>query len=179
MSGFLEPYKNHTEPRLFEIISFFEDFLEVIPEIKTEIVDVLSVQILRDVEVVKTTPDGIVANAVLSRIESEENQIDYSINGECHKGIFLRALYEDFGENQKQNLGRKLSALGLRTERPTVEMKEGTDLSIKRKVSVIRIPDDKKLKELRLRYDPYYMKSVLDGITQTLHQILDDQDEKD
>lgn len=179
LSGFLEPYKNHTEPRLFEIISFFEDFLEVIPEIKTEIVDVLSVQILRNVEVAKTTPDGIVADAVLSRIESEENQIDYSINGECHKGIFLRALYEDFGENQKQNLGRKLSALGLRTERPTVEMKEGTDLSIKRKVSVIRIPDDKKLKELRLRYDPYYMKSVLDGITQTLHQILDDQDEKD
>lgn len=65
-------YENHTEPRLFEVISFFEDLLEIISELKAEIVAVLKEQIIRNVQVAAETPNGIIENEVLTLMDSEE-----------------------------------------------------------------------------------------------------------
>ena len=68
-SEFLKKYEDKTEPRLFEVISFFEDLIEIIPEIKPAITKVLEDQIIRNVEVARGTPNGIIAETVLSKID--------------------------------------------------------------------------------------------------------------
>ena len=87
-----------------------------------------------------------------------------------------------FGENYKQRAGRILAALGIRTDRPRVEFtRKAQDRTetYKKKISVVRIPDDKKLNELKSRYDPEYMKAILASILKTQQAIVDEQDKQD
>ncbi len=181
-SEFLKKYEDKTEPRLFEVISFFEDLIELIPEIKPEITEVLEDQIIRNVEVARGTPNGIIAETVLSKIDSGEDQCEYTINGKAHMGIYLTSIYEDIGENYKQRAGRILAALGIKTDRPRIEFTRKTQdrtETYKKKISVVRIPDDKKLNELKSRYDPEYMKAILGSISKAQQSIVDKQDEQD
>jgi hypothetical protein len=139
-------------------------------------------QIIRNVEVARGTPNGIIAETVLSKIDSGEDQCEYTINGKAYTGIYLTSIYEDIGENYKQRAGRILSALGIKTDRPRVEFTRKTQdrtETYKKKISVVRIPDDKKLNELKSRYDPEYMKAILASILKAQQAIVDEQDEQD
>ena len=180
-SDFLSKYEDHLEPRLFEIISFFEDLIEIIPEVKQELSKVLEYQIRRNVEVARETPNGIIASTLLSILEnSGENQIEYSVGGKSYSGIYLSSIYDEVGQNYAKQTGKILSALGLKTDRPRVKI-EGKDgeRDKNRRVSVVRIPDENKLNELKSRYDSEYASTVLSSISQGLQTSVDDEDEED
>jgi hypothetical protein len=180
-SDFLSKYENHLEPRLFEIISFFEDLIEIIPEVKQELSKVLEYQIRRNVEVARETPNGIIASTLLSILENaEDNQIEYFIGGKNYSGIYLSSIYDEVGQNYSKQTGKILSALGLKTDRPRIKV-EGKDgeKDKNRRVSVVRIPDVSKLNELKARYDPEYVSAVLSSISQGLQTSVDDEDEED
>jgi hypothetical protein len=180
-SDFLSKYENHLEPRLFEIISFFEDLIEIIPEVKQELSKVLEYQIRRNVEVARETPNGIIASTLLSILEnSEENQIEYSVGGKDYSGIYLSSIYDEVGQNYSKQTGKILSALGLKTDRPRIKV-EGKDGEKDRnkRVSVVRIPDENKLNELKARYDPEYVSTVLSSISQGLQTSVDEEDDED
>ncbi len=87
------------------------------------------------------------------------------------------------GENYKQRAGRILSALGIKTDRPRVDTtrkgKNGEEEIIKKRVSAVRIPGEKKINELRSRYDAEFVKSNLSSISQVQQAKLDEQDEQD
>ncbi|MCL5782924.1 MAG: hypothetical protein M1476_03330 [Candidatus Thermoplasmatota archaeon] len=182
-SGFLSRYEDKTEPRLYEVISFFEDMIEIMPELKPEIQNVLITQIIRNVEVAKETPNGMVADIVLTLIESEENSREYMLNGKSHTGICLSAIYDEIGKDYAKQAGKILSTLGLKTDRPRLEFtrkgKNGDEEQYRKKVSMIRIPGEKKLNELRSRYDPEFVKSNLSAISLDGQAILDDEDDED
>ena len=169
-SEFLKSYEDHTEPRLYEVISFFEDLLEIIPQIKPEIGEVLKVQILRNVEVAAQTPNGIVANEVISLMDSEEAIEKYTIAGKEHSGIYLSAVYEEIGKDYAKQTGKILSALGLKTDRPRITRtrkgSDGKEEQYTKQYSMVRLPDKKKERELKSRYDPQCVNEVLSGITQ-------------
>ncbi len=182
-SQFFKAYEDKTEARLYEVISFFEDLIELMPELKSDIQEVLETQIIRNVEVARETPNGIIAETVLSKMDSDEDLVEYAINGKNYRGIYLSAIYSDIGENYKQRAGRILVALGLKTDRPRIECtrkgKNGEEENVKKRYSIVRIPDEKKLNELKARYDPTYIKSILSSILQVPHSTLDEQDEQD
>ena len=177
-TGFLKLYEKHTEPRLFEVISFFEDLLEIIPQLKHEIGGVLKSQILRNVEVAAETPNGIIALTFLSLME-EGQVVQYSWNGKNMQGIRLSEIYSELGENYAKQSGKILSALGLRTDRPrllvTVKNKKGEEEQTKKIVSVVRIPEEKKIQELRMRYDHEYVIANLSGMEQGQQATLIDE----
>ena len=185
-SDFLKPYEKHTEPRLFEVISFFEDLLEIIPQLKPEIGEVLKAQILRNVEVAAETPNGIIANEVLTLMDSEEATTSYAIGPQKYTGIFLSEIYEEIGKDYAKQTGKILSSLGLKTDRPritriTKKQNETNDVEQKniKRYSVVRIPDQKKIDELRSRYDPDFVSAKLSSIGQRLQATLDEEDEED
>ena len=177
-TGFLKLYEKHAEPRLFEVISFFEDLIGIIPQLKPEIGDVLKSQILRNVEVAAETPNGIIALTLLGMIEEGE-LVQYSLNGKNMQGIRLSEIYSELGENYAKQAGKILSALGLRTDRPrllvTVKNKKGEEEQTKKIVSVVRIPDQKKIQELRMRYDHEYVSANLSGIERDQQATLIDE----
>ena len=182
-SEFLKKYEDKTEPRLYEVISFFEDLIEIMPELKTEIQEVLITQIMRNVEVARETPNGMIADTVLTLIESEENTKEYTINGKPYKGIYLSSIYNELGDNYSKQAGKLLSTLGLKTDRPRLEFeskgKNGEVEKYKKKTSMVRIPGEKKLSELKSRYDPEFVKSILSAIPKDGQLILDDVDDED
>lgn len=182
-SEFLKKYEDKTEPRLYEVISFFEDLIEIMPELKTEIQEVLITQIMRNVEVARETPNGMIADTVLTLIESEENTKEYTLNGKPYKGIYLSSIYNELGDNYSKQAGKLLSTLGLKTDRPRLEFeskgKNGEVEKYKKKTSMVRIPGEKKLNELKSRYDPEFVKSILSAIPKDGQLILDDVDDED
>ncbi|MEM3860071.1 MAG: hypothetical protein QW478_11830 [Candidatus Micrarchaeaceae archaeon] len=171
-SKFLSEYEKHLEPRLYETLSFFEDIVEIMPEVKSELREMLAAQIKRNVEVAKDTPNGIVASTLLAIIDSQENIIPYSTGGKSYLGIPLAAIYEEIGKDYAKQTGKILQALGLKTDRPRIEYKtkevddKGNPIIKKKQIKVVRMPDDKKLKELRSRYDVEYITSVLSAISE-------------
>ncbi len=182
-SDFLKLYEDHTEPRLFEVISFFEDLIEIIPEIKPEIGEVLKTQIIRNVEVAAQTPNGIIANEVLALMQSEEGKEEYVINGKSCMGIYLSAIYDEIGKDYAKQTGKILSALGLKTDRPRItktrEDRDGNKQEYTKRYSMVRIPDEKKERELRSRYDPDFVIANLSSIEQGPQTTLDDEDDED
>ncbi len=179
-TGFLKEYEDKVEPRLYEIISYFEDIAELIPEVKNEIIEMVMNQIIHNVEVANETPNGIVASTFLNLIDSEEEDpIEYESGGKWYKGIPLYSLYAEVGENYSKQTGKILNSLGLKTDRPrkTIKTEEGEEK--KKRITVVRIPDERKINELRSRYDPQYIKSVLLRIKQGSQASLDDEDEED
>ena len=182
-SEFLKKYEDKTEARLYEVISFFEDLIEIIPELKPEIQEVLTAQIIRNIEVAKETPNGMMADTVLTFIESGESTKDYTLNGKSYQGIFLSSIYAGIGDNFSKQAGKLLSILGLKTDRPWIEFTRkddnGKDEPYKKKVSMVRIPGEKKLNELKSRYDPEFMRAILSGISLDGQANLDDVDDVD
>ncbi|MEM4066623.1 MAG: hypothetical protein QXV17_07175 [Candidatus Micrarchaeaceae archaeon] len=171
-SKFLNEYEKHLEPRLYEILSFFEDLVEIMPEIQIELRKMLNSQIIRNVEVARDTPNGIVASTLLSIIDSKENMVTYSTGGKSYLGIPLVAIYEEIGKDYAKQTGKILQALGLRTDRPRIEYKtnekddKGNQIIKRKQIKVVRMPDDKKLNELKSRYDVEYITSVLSAISE-------------
>ena len=182
-SEFLKKYEDKTEARLYEVISFFEDLIEIIPELKPEIQEVLTAQIIRNIEVAKETPNGMMADTVLTFIESGESTKDYTLNGKSYQGIFLASIYAGIGDSFSKQAGKLLSILGLKTDRPWIEFTRkddnGEDEPYKKKVSMVRIPGEKKLNELKSRYDPEFMRAILSGISLDGQANLDDVDDVD
>ena len=182
-SNFLKLYESHTEPRLFEVISFFEDLLEIIPELKSEIGDVLKSQILRNAQVAAETPNGIIANEVLTLMDSPEATAQYSIGGRSYTGIYLSAIYDEIGRDYAKQAGKILSALGLKTDRPRITRtrkgNDGNDQDYTKRYTVVKIPDEKKISELRSRYDTEFVLAKLSSIEQAQQSILDDEDDED
>jgi hypothetical protein len=182
-SEFLQKYENHLEPRLYEIISFFEDLLEIMPELKADFSKMLEYQIVRNVEVAKDTANGLVASTLLSLINNEESLVSYQIGGGTYNGIYLASIYEELGANYAKQAGKVLSALGLKKERPRIKAKrkgkDGNEEEYWKRVSVVRLPDETKLKELKARYDPEYVSTVLSSISQGLQTSVDNEDDED
>ena len=180
---FLKLYEDHTEPRLFEVISFFEDLIEIIPQIKHEIGKVLKSQIIRNVEVASQTPNGIIANEVLTLMQSEDEIDQYSVNGRNYRGIYLSAIYDELGKNYAKQVGKILSALGLKTDRPRIRKtrkgQNGQTQEYTKRYSMVRFPDEKKMRELRSRYDPEFVIAKLTTIEQGPHTTLDVEDYED
>ena len=182
-SKFLQKYESHLEPRLFEIISFFEDIIEIIPELKKDFTKMLEYQIIRNVEVAKDTANGLIASTLLSIIGNAENTIQYEIGGREFAGIYLSSVYEEVGQNYAKQTGKILSALGLKTERPRIKLtrkgKNEEEEEYFKRLSVVRLPDEVKLKELKQRYDPEFVKEELARISQDDQTSLDDEDDED
>jgi hypothetical protein len=182
-SDFLKPYEKHTEPRLFEVISFFEDLLEIMPELKPEIGGVLRAQILRNAQVAAETPNGIIANEVLTLMDSPEATEEYNTGGKIYTGIYLSAIYDEIGKDYAKQTGKILSALGLKTDRPRITKTRkgpnGEPQEYTKRYSMVRVPDEKKKTELRSRYDPEFVIANLSAIEQGQQTILDDEDDED
>lgn len=182
-SEFLKIYEKHTEPRLFEVISFFEDLLEIIPEIKSEIGEVLKIQILRNAQVAAETPNGIIANEVFTLMDSDESVDSYIIGGKTYSGIYLSAIYDEIGSDYARQTGKILSALGLKTDRPRItRSRKGSDekdQEFTKRYSMVRIPEAKKLNELKSRYDVEFVNAKLSTLGLGQQSILDDEDEED
>ena len=172
--NFLSKYEKVTEPRLYEILSFFEDLIEIIPSLKEEVADVLEAQIIRNVEVSRDTPNGLVASTLLSIFESKENQIDYTMHGKEFAGVYLASVYAEAGENYSKQIGKIISALGLKTDRPRITEVDREGIEHKKRVSVVRLPDERKMDELKSRYDPEYMRSKLGSISSSRQYKIDD-----
>ena len=168
---------------MFEVISFFEDLIQIIPEIKTEIGTVLEAQILRNVEVAAQTPNGIIANEVLAQMQTDGGTESYTVNGKKFIGIYVSAVYEVVGKEYANQTGRILSALGLRTDRPRITKTRsgpnGEEEENTKRYTMVRIPDEKKIKELKSRYDPEFVSAILSSIEWGSHAILDGWDERD
>ncbi|MEM3798099.1 MAG: hypothetical protein QXY74_06665 [Candidatus Bathyarchaeia archaeon] len=105
-------------------------------------------------------------------IDSKENMVTYSTGGKSYLGIPLAAIYEEIGKDYARQTGKILQALGLKTDRPRIEYKtnekidKGNLIVKKKQIKVVQIPDNKKLKELKSRYDVEYVTSILSAICQ-------------
>ena len=170
-NDFLKLYEKHTEPRLFEVISFFEDLIEVTPEIKQEIGKVLKAQIIRNVGVSSQTPNGEIANEVLDLMQSEESIVEYMIGGRTYKGVYLSSVYKEIGKDYAKQAGKILVSLGLQIDRPRITRTRrganGNEEEFTKQYRMIRSPNDKKIRELRSRYDVQFMNEILSSIEQS------------
>jgi len=149
-SRFIEKFEEYLEPRFYEILSFFEDLIEIIPGIRKEIFELLKWQIKRNVEVAMETPNGIVASTFLSVLENADT-VSYSIGGRNFDGIRLADIYDEIGANYARQTGRILQALGMSTDRPRISTKDRDGNEKLKRITVVRIPDQTKIKELRAR----------------------------
>lgn len=179
-SGFLSQYEEMAEPRLFEILSFFDDMIEIMPELKEEIGKVLESQILANVNVARETPNGMIASSLLSIIASGDETITYSANGRPCSGIKMSDIYDEIGQNYKTETGKIIQRLGLKVDYPRIEVYSSKkDETEKKRVKVIRIPSDLKLTELKTRYDSEFVKLKLSAITEARQSNLDRVDKVD
>ena len=181
-SGFIEKFEEHLEPRLYEILSFFEDLIEIIPGIKKEIFGLLKYQIKRNVEVAMETPNGIVASTFLNILENTdaENKITYVTAGQEYEGILLASIYDEIGVNYAKQTGKILQSLGIRTDRPRVPRKDKDGNEKIKRVTVARIPNEQKINELKARYDLKYVEDeLLPRIEKDIQASLDNDVNKD
>ena len=181
-SGFIEKFEDYLEPRLYEILSFFEDLIEIIPGIKKEVIELLKYQIKRNVEVAMETPNGVVASTFLSILENTDtkNKISYVTAGQEYEGILLAEIYDEIGVNYAKQTGKILQSLGIRTDRPRIAQKDKDGNERMKRVTVARIPGEQKIKELKARYDLKYIEDeLLPRIEQDLQASLDNEDYED
>jgi len=180
-SGFIEKFEDHLEPRLYEILSFFDDLIELIPGIKKEILELIKYQIRRNVEVAMETPNGIVASTFLSILENTDvdKRINYVTAGQEYEGILLASIYDEIGVNYAKQTGKILQSLGIRTDRPRIAQKDKDGNEKMKRVTVARIPNEQKINELKARYDLKYIEDeLLPRIEQDLKTLMDNEDEK-
>ncbi|MGC9123595.1 MAG: hypothetical protein ACP5IB_05965 [Thermoplasmata archaeon] len=188
----LKEYERIAEPRLYELMSSLTDILNVIPELEPEIREIIEEQIKQNILVAQETPEGIVAKIIIDIIkdwingkqkedlnQEIENIKEYEFNGKKHRGIYLKAVQNELGENYRQRAGIILAQLGFTRDRPRIKMSYfDQDNNIKEKtkrISFIRIPDFKILLSLFKRYDFEYINMMIKlskmGITENLQSI--------
>jgi len=178
MPEWLKEFEEITDPRLYELLDSLSDILNIIPEMKEEVMQIYEEQIKQNVLTESKTLEGMVVKMFLDfvrdDIEGKEfNNSDYEIepikdykfNGKDYRGIFLKAMYNELGENYKTKLGMILSRSGIETHRVRItykyiDVKEGEKI-ITKKLSFARIPDLEKLGELFKRYDPGYINMII------------------
>ncbi|WP_077076361.1 hypothetical protein [Cuniculiplasma divulgatum] len=72
--------------------------------------------------------------------------------------------------------------LGLKTDRPRITRtrkgNDGNDQDYTKRYTVVKIPDEKKISELRSRYDTEFVLAKLSSIEQAQQSILDDEDDE-
>jgi hypothetical protein len=174
----LKEFEEITDPRLYELLDSLSDILNIIPEMKEEVMQIYEEQIKQNVLTESKTPEGMVAKMFLDFVrddiegkefDSSEYEIepikDYKFNGKDYRGIFLKAMYSELGENYKTKLGMILSRLGIETHRVRItyeynDAKEEKKI-ITKKLSFARIPDLEKLLELFKRYDIEYINMII------------------
>ena len=181
-SGFIEKFEEYLEPRLYEILSFFEDLIELIPGIRKEIFELLKWQIKRNVEVAIETPNGIVASTFLNILENTDSEhiISYVTGGQEYRGILLANIYAEIGVNYAKQTGKILQSLGIHTDRPRIAQKDEDGNEKMKRVIVARIPDAQKINELKARYDLKYIEDeLLPRIEQDLQASLDEEVNED
>ncbi|MGC9123906.1 MAG: bifunctional DNA primase/polymerase [Thermoplasmata archaeon] len=190
--SWLKEYERIAEPRLYELMSSLTDILNVIPELEPEIREIIEDQIKQNILVAQETPEGIVAKIIIDIIkdwingkEKEdsdqeiENIKEYEFNGKKYKGIYLKAVQNELGENYKQRAGIILSQLGFIKDRPRIKIsytdRENYMKEKIKRISFIRIPDFKNLLSLFKRYDIEYINMMIKlsriGITENLQSI--------
>jgi hypothetical protein len=131
----LREYEQITEPRLYELLSSLSDILNVIPELENEITQIIDEQIRQNVLVAQETPEGIVAKTLIELIkddingkeyDKDEYEIEpikkYTFNGKEYTGIYLKAIYSQVGENYSSMVSKLLGMLGMKIDRPRVEI---------------------------------------------------------
>jgi hypothetical protein len=205
----LKEYEKIAEPRLYELISSLSDILNIIPELELDIRKIIEQQIIQNVLVAQETPEGIIAKILIDIIkdwvngkekedpsQEVENIKEYEINGKKYKGIYLKAVYNEIGENYKQVTGRILSQIGLNTDRPRIKISyfdknENNNKEKIKRISFVRLPPLKVLLSLFKRYDIEYINMMIKlrkiGITEDFEKIdfenvkktLDEIDEMD
>jgi len=181
-SGFIEKFEEYLEPRLYEILSFFEDLIEIIPGIRKEIFELLKWQIKRNVEVAMETPNGIVASTFLNILENTDSEhiISYVTGGQEYEGIPLVNIYEEIGVNYAKQTGKILQSLGIHTDRPRIAQKDEGGNEKMRRITVARIPNEEKIKELKARYDLKYVEDeLLPRIEKDIQASLDEEVNED
>ncbi|MGC9167177.1 MAG: bifunctional DNA primase/polymerase [Thermoplasmata archaeon] len=190
--SWLKEYERIAEPRLYELMSSLTDILNVIPELESEIRDIIEDQIKQNILVAQETPEGIVAKIIIDIIkdwingktkedsdQEIENIKEYEFNGKKYKGIYLKAVQNELGENYKQRAGIILSQLGFIRDRPRIKIsymdRDNNQKEKIKRISFIRIPDFKNLLSLFKRYDIEYINMMIKlskiGITENLQSI--------
>jgi hypothetical protein len=190
--SWLKEYERIAEPRLYELMSSLTDILNVIPELEPEIREIIEDQIKENVLVAQETPEGIIAKIIIDIIkdwingkEKEdsdqeiENIKEYEFNGKKYKGIYLKVVQNELGENYKQRAGMILSQLGFIKDRARIKIsytdRDNNQKEKIKRISFIRIPDFKNLLSLFKRYDIEYINMMIKlskiGITENLQSI--------
>jgi len=175
----LKEYEKIAEPRLYELISSLSDILNIIPELEQDIRKIIEQQIIENVLVAQETPEGTIAKIFIDIIkdwvngkekedpsQEVENIKEYEINGKKYKGIYLKAIYNEIGENYKQVTGRILSQMGLNTDRPRIKISyfdknENNNKEKTKRISFVRLPSLKVLLSLFKRYDVEYINMMI------------------
>ncbi|MFP3255050.1 MAG: hypothetical protein RXP30_01270 [Thermoplasmata archaeon] len=174
----LKEFEEITDPRLYELLNSLSDILNIIPEMKEEVMQIYEEQIKQNVLTESKTPEGVVAKMFLDfvRDDIEGKEFDsseyetepiknYKFNGKGYRGVSLKAMYSELGENYKTKLGMILSRLGIETHRVRItyeynDAKEGKK-TITKRLSFARIPEPEKLLQLFKRYDIDYINMII------------------
>ncbi len=176
----IRKFQKIAEKRLVQTFSFFEDFMLMIPEYKEKVIDIVKEQIIKNVEVNADTPNGMVANIFLDLYDYGEygfgkEKFEYDKNGKHYKGIFLSAIYEQLGENYKQQVGKIIKKLGLTIDRIRIESNErdsnGNEIKKVKLYRLVRIPDEKKILELRKKYSIDYINEQIESIRSNISNL--------
>jgi len=106
----LKEFEEIKDPRLYELLDSLSDILNIIPEMKEEVMQIYEEQIKQNVLTESKTPEGMVAKMVLDFVrddiegknfDNSEYEIepikDYKFNGKDYRGIFLKAMYNELG----------------------------------------------------------------------------------
>ncbi len=173
MDNIFEPYVDKLEPRLQQILTIFNILIAIMPETIPDLIKIFHNQIIRSVENDSKTLKGEIALAILEKLEDGEFGKDkdiYTIKGKQYTGVYLHSIYGEFDLSYK-DLHKSLEELGFVIDRPyitkIVKTPNGAEEE-KRRYSMIREPDQEKLRELRLRYDVDYIKEILKEIEENI-----------
>lgn len=152
-------------PRLYEVVSTFDDMVALIPGIEETVFEVIKQQVLANVLTASRTLEGEVALTFLKNYENN-NLVEYYTNAQKYQGVPLASIYEELGgEKYAGKIGKAIAQLGLTTDRAPIRIKnsEGKQGSIK--ISIVRISNETKLHELKLKYEIMAVKSKLELLT--------------
>ena len=138
----LKPYKSLIEPRLFQLIDFFEEMPSLMPELIIDLNNLMLEQIHANVTALMNTPNGMVAASLLSILNDWEagmkkydgefdpkkhpnhpdaTLVDYVYMGKYKRGIPIGILHSEVrGSLEPAEVGKIVKRLGLDAEYPRV-----------------------------------------------------------
>ncbi|MGC9145120.1 MAG: hypothetical protein ACP5GS_03250 [Nitrososphaeria archaeon] len=156
-----ERVKGIVSPRLYELVSFFNDVVTLVPELEQTVFEIIKEQILANVKTASETLEGEVALTFLKNLE-EGNFISYKKEGKQYQGVLLNTLYDEIGRNYAPKIAKLIRQLGLEIDRINVKTTAPNGDEFTSKVRVVRVPEAEKLIELRLKYDLVYAAERLE-----------------